>query len=62
MPAALEIGPHAGQVLLGDAQHVDALAAGDLHRRDLVLVDDVGDGAQFAWRWSWPPHMRGTTE
>ena len=53
-----EIGPHRRQVFLPDAQHVDALAAGDLHRRDLELVDDVGDGAQFVGVGHAAPHAR----
>jgi hypothetical protein len=58
----VELRPHGRQVFLLDAQQVDALAAGDLDRRNLELVGDVGDGAQLVRAWSWPPHMRGTTE
>ena len=50
-----EIGPNGGQVLLLDAQHVDALAAGDLHGRDVEFVDHIGDGAQLAGRSSRRP-------
>ena len=50
-----EIGPDGRQILLLDAQHVDALAAGDLDHRDLELVDDVGNGAQFLRHWSRRP-------
>ena len=51
----VEVGPDGRQVLLLDAQQVDALAAGDLHRRNVELVDHIGDGAQFRWRWSRRP-------
>ena len=47
-----------GQVLLLDAQQVDALAAGDLDGRDRELVDHVGDGAQLARRRHAAPHAR----
>ena len=53
-----EIGPDGRQVLLPDAQHVDALAAGDLDGRDVELVDDVGDGAQLLRRGHAAPHAR----
>ena len=53
-----EIGPHRRQVFLLDAEHVDALAAGDLHRRDGELVDHVGDGAQFLGAGHAAPHAR----
>ena len=53
-----EIGPDRRQVFLLDAEHVDALAAGDLDRRDLELVDDVGDGAQFVGVGHAAPHAR----
>ena len=42
-----EIGPDGGQVFLLDPEQIDALAAGDLHHRDLELIHDIGDGAQF---------------
>jgi hypothetical protein len=56
-----EVGPDLGQVFLLDAEQVDARAAGHLHRRHLVFLGDVGDGAQLGRRGQ-PPHMRGTTE
>ena len=39
-----------GQVRLLDAEQIDALAAGDLHHRHVVLVGDVGDAAQLVGR------------
>jgi hypothetical protein len=53
-----QIGPHPGQVVLLDAEQVDARAAGHLHRRHLVLVGDVGDGAQLGRRGQAAPHAR----
>ena len=54
----VQVGPDRGQILLLDAEQVDALAAGDLDGRDLELVGDVGDGAQFARRGDAAPHAR----
>jgi hypothetical protein len=53
--------PHAGQVFLLDAQQVDALTAGDLDGRHIVLLGHVGDARSSAGVVT-PPHMRGTTE
>ena len=47
----VEVGPDRGQILLLDAEQVDALAAGDLDGRDLELVGDVGDRAQLVAAW-----------
>ena len=57
-----DVFPDVDQVFFLHAQQVDALAAGDLDGGDLVLVHRVGNAAQFVWRWSAPPHMRGMTE
>ena len=60
-------GDHAGGVEIAprpragppsDAQQVDALAAGHLDGRDLEVVGDVGDGAQFVRRGQAAPHAR----
>ena len=51
--------PDGGQICsLLHAEQVDALAAGHLHRRDVELVDHVGDGAQFGRRGHAAPHAR----
>ena len=50
--------PHGGQVFLLHAQQVDALAAGDLDRGDLVLVDRIGDAAELVGRGLAAPHAR----
>src|SRR5882724_8340475 len=50
--------PDIDQVFLLDAQQVDALAAGDLDGGDVVLVDRVGDAAQFVGRGLAAPHAR----
>ena len=54
-PGGVEVGPDRRQVLLLDAEQVDALAAGDLDGRDVEFLGDVGDRAQFARRWSARP-------
>src|SRR5215212_9601401 len=46
------------QVFLLHAEQVDALAAGDLDGRDLVLVDRVRDPAQLVRRRVAAPHAR----
>ena len=48
----------AGRSCLLHAEQVDALAAGHLHGRDRVLVDDVGDAAQLGGRGLAAPHAR----
>ena len=40
------------------AQQIDALAAGDLDHRHVVLVGDVGDAAQFGGRSDAAAHAR----
>ena len=55
----VQVGPDAGQVLLLHAEQIDALAAGDLDRRDLELLDRVGDGAQLLGDWSCRPTCAG---
>src|SRR5206468_2411917 len=50
--------PDVDQVFLLHAQQVDALAAGDLDGRDLVLVHRVGDAAQLVGRGLAAPHAR----
>ena len=54
----IEISPNGRQVILLDPEKINALAAGDLDRRDLELVGDVGDGAQFVRRGHAAPHAR----
>ena len=53
-----DVFPDIDQVFLLDAQQVDALSAGDLDRRNLVLVDRVGDAAQLARIGFAAPHTR----
>ena len=43
----VEIGPDLRQIFLLHAEQVDALAAGDLHHRHVVLVRHVGDAPQL---------------
>ena len=38
------------QIRFPDAQQIDALAAGDLHHRHVILVGDVGDAAELVGR------------
>ena len=54
----VEVGPDRRQILFLHTEEVDALAAGDLHRRDVELVGDVGNGAQLARRRDAAPHPR----
>src|SRR6185312_3990252 len=54
----VEVGPHLGQVVLADAEQVDALAAGDLDGGDVELLHHVGDGAQFGGGGDPAPHAR----
>ncbi len=53
-----EIRPDLRQIGLLDAEQIDALAAGDLHHRHVVLVRDVGDAAQFVGRGHAAAHAR----
>src|SRR6266568_7321228 len=54
----IEVGPDRRQLLLLDAEHVDALPAGDLNRRHLVLFDGIGNCAQLARIGQAAPHPR----
>jgi hypothetical protein len=54
----VEILPDADQVFLADAEQVDALAAGHLDRRHLVLLGDVGDAPQLGRGGQPTPHPR----
>ena len=45
-----QVAPHFGQFLLGDAEQVDALAAGDLHHRHLVALGHLCDALQLGRR------------
>src|SRR6185369_12991593 len=45
-----EIGPYLRQVLLGNTEQIDALAAGDLHHPDVILLRDIGDAPQLGGR------------
>ena len=53
----VQVFPDARQVFLADTQQVDALAAGDLDHRHLVLVRHVGDASQLGGMVT-PPHPR----
>ena len=44
------LAPHVREVLLGDAQQIDALAAGYFHHLGFVFLGSVGDAAQFVRR------------
>ena len=46
----VEVFPDIGQVFLLDAQQIDALAAGELDHRHLILHRDFGDAHQFRRR------------
>ena len=59
MPAALRSRHTAGRSSLLHPEQVDALAAGDLHLADVVLVGHIGDGAQLLRRWSARPTCAG---
>ena len=54
----VQILPHCRQVFLLHAQQIDTLAAGDFHCRNLVLIDHVGDAAQFGCIRLAAPHAR----
>ena len=54
----VEVGPHLRQVFLLHPKQVDALAAGHLDGRHVVLLGGVGDGAQFGRRRQPAPHAR----
>ena len=43
----IEVLPYAGQICFLYAEQIDALPAGDFHRRNLVLVDDIRDPPQL---------------
>src|SRR5690606_21147057 len=53
-----QLGPDRRQVLLLHAQHVDALAAGDLHHRDVELFHHIRDGPQLLRARHAAPHTR----
>ena len=55
-PRLVEIGPDRGEILLLDAEEVDSLPAGDLDHAGLVLLRNIGDGAQLLRRGYAPPH------
>src|SRR5262249_28880378 len=57
-PGPVQIAPDARQLLLFDAEQVDALAAGDLDRRDRIFFCGVGDRAQFLRVGQPAPHPR----
>ena len=54
----VEVLPNLGQILLVHAKQIDALPAGDLHRRNSVFVHHVGDAAQIARRGDPAEHAR----
>jgi hypothetical protein len=53
-----EIFPDCGQILLAHAQQIDALATGDLHGGNAVLVDDIGNAPQLGAVGHAAPHAR----
>ena len=57
-----EVAPDARQIVLRDADQIDALAAGQLDQRHVVLVGDVGDAAQLVRRADAARHLRDDRE
>ncbi len=53
-----EVGPDRGEVLLLEAQQVDALAARHFHHRDFEFVHHIGDGAKLRRTRHAAPHAR----
>ena len=58
----VEVFPDRGQLVLRDADEVDALTAGELDQRDGVLLGDVGDPAQLGGRGDAAGHFRDHRE
>ena len=54
----VQIGPDRGEVFFFYPQHVDALTAGDFHRRNVEFLHHIGDGAQFLGAGHAAPHAR----
>ncbi len=52
----IQVFPDTRQVFLPDAQQVDALAAGDLDHRHLILVRHIGDAPQLGGIGNAAPH------
>src|SRR5690242_2182238 len=58
----VEIAPDRRKIFFPDAEKVDALAAGDLHRRDLVFLDHVRDAPKLGRIRDTAPYPRNDGE
>ena len=54
----IKIGPNRRKVFLLHTQKIDALTAGNLDRRDVEFIGNIGNRAQFARVGQAAPHAR----